>query len=197
MAGSLYYSSVRLIIGLFVLIEFVNCCSVVSYRHHSMQEILNKAEMVVYGKESQRFSYTDNLGGKWQDAYFTVYCVLKSESLIASNITIREVDPRHSCSGTKVTTGKDYILALKKKGDDYEWDEVNVTPNGAAFLATDAVIKEAVRTCGLTKPKAPEGASSSKCPPAHDGQCEVTAGSESHFTVTTVLVLLFSALHLF
>ena len=74
------------------------------------------------GRETERVNRTDESETDEYlrikiDAIFEVYCVLKNDHddvPLHNYITIRQVAPRHGCSGTKVETGKDYFIALQR-----------------------------------------------------------------------------------
>lgn len=160
-----------------------------------MEEILFAADIVVYGKETERIKYQVE-GNEDEKALFSIYCVLKSEKPLNSTITIYNVLYRTSCSGTKVITGKDYILALKEKDDGYEWHEVNVVPDGASFEADAATLAKATRVCGLTNPALPLNSVTGKCPSRFEGECAAgpVGRASSPNTLSVVLVAVVAAL---
>jgi len=124
-----------------------------------MEEILWKADIVVYGQELYRYKVDDD----FYDSTFQVFCVFKNddESLpLPQNITLERVDPVTSCSGTNYNLNEDIILAIQRtESGNFQWHEVNVVPDGAAFEASEENLGRVIWICGLDEHQEPEGSS--------------------------------------
>ena len=168
-----------------------------------MQKILDHQDIVVYGKETERFVKNITGGGFDQTkiSRFQVYCVLKNSNSsrpIAEMIDIDIGLYATSCSGTKVETNKDTLLGLKWAEEKLVWDEPNVVPDGAAFEVTSSdVLESALELCGLRNVTTPVGRSASaepKCPVvnATTACTNSTNIMTSTTTTTSFLIVLFA-----
>ena len=166
-----------------------------------MEEILYKADIVVYGAERSRVPGLDADYAGTKDAIFEVYCVMKNSHPdldIPETIRLLEVEPITSCTGTEYELNQDILLAIKPKGENFEWHEVNVTPDNMAFVVTNSVMTDALTVCGLDTPTLPTGRGSSEDPscPALN-QIVVTADTCTNTAISAMQLttkLLFSML---
>ena len=165
-----------------------------------MERILYNQAIVVYGKETMRYTPPGAPDPQLQNANFTVYCVLKNDDSsqpIPENIIVEEVSPVHSCSGTKITLQTDVILGLRRKEStgNFLWDEPNVTPDGAAFDYTPEVLVRATSVCGVQEPAVPQGRDANAmptCPQISASQKEQCVSSAYRATVQGLVVLMLS-----
>ncbi len=134
---------------LMCVIGLAQSCKVLNWSNMSMEEILTKADIVVYGKEIERFPFPDVTFPDRKDATMEVYCVMKNDDEmqpITEMITIEQVYPRTSCSGTRIRLHQDVVLALSRThSGNFEWHEVNVVPNGAAFHADNSTLRKVAK----------------------------------------------------
>ena len=103
----MFYLPLRLAILMACCLYLSSACKVRNWRHFSMEEVLYKADIVVHGREIDRFEVNDPDGpfSTRQDSIFEVYCVFKNdnpETPIPARITVEQVYPRYTCSGTEV-----------------------------------------------------------------------------------------------
>jgi len=138
-----------------------------------MEEYLWKADIVVYGRETERFDAGDDTFPDRKDSTFQVFCVMKNDneaSPIPATITLEMVEPLNSCQGTHYNLNEDIILALTRtESGNFQWHELNVTPDGAAYEATEENLNRAIWVCGLIEQQEPEGRTADDglphCPP--------------------------------
>jgi len=140
-----------------------------------MEEILYRADIVVYGEETERYNVgaSEVEGLERMDSIFNVYCVFKNDDItlpIPNSIILETVAPRTDCSGTRYNIDERIILAIQRTDSgNFTWHEVNVVPDGAAFPASESNLEKAVSVCGLTEAIVPDGhdaLTSPTCPDA-------------------------------
>lgn len=137
------------------------------YKQYSDVERMLLSQNVIYGKDLNHHEENTTAPGfpfsssAW--ARVSVYAVLKKEGKIAipSRIDIRRITPRNDCSGTKnITSGKEYLFMIRFAGTNdshvFDLDEVNPLQS-AAVEATDNILHDAVKTCGLNNVRPPDG----------------------------------------
>ena len=183
--AAMVFATIAIYLAIF---RVVSGCVPTNWRHFPMEEILFKADIVVYGMETERVA--DPSG--FQNAKFQVFCIFKSPGPdpIPQNITIEEVYPQTSCSGTFVDIGESVILALKRATNgNFKWHEVNVTPDSANFVPTKDNLARTVRVCGLQSPMLPAGRLASQkptCPQVSQTDEMCTIGAKNTTIMTTI-----------
>lgn len=110
----------------------VQCClTSKDYTTKSTSELLDMADIVVYGRDTGHLERIDeNITesvNNVTDCLFRVYCVLKGNAT-EKDITIKHIAPLTTCSGTsdKLKVGMEMIVALRvTENGNYKYHEGN------------------------------------------------------------------------
>ena len=178
----------------------VSGCSSDSFRSMSMEEIMYKADIVVYGAQRTQLA---GLEEDTTDAMFEVFCVLKNSVAnvqVPEMVRILQIKPITSCTGTEYDMDEHILLALTTENGHFKWHEVNVTPDNMAFPVSGATMSRALTVCGLDDPQLPTGrnvTASPKCPLKSEIEvtpdtCTDTASHSVHQTLVVVAITIAS-----
>lgn len=154
---------------LFLVIQCSFCvvlgCKSSTWREMSMEELLLKSDIVVYGedREHRKLRNPDEL-----DSRFDVYCVIKTGAYqVPGQVIIENIDSDDDqCSGVNKQTevGKTYILGLKRTFSGYmKYAEVNSLQK-TAFSSTTENLEKVIAICGLDQWTSPKTGEQDGCP---------------------------------
>lgn len=144
--------------------NFVLGCKTSTWREMSMEELLLKSDIVVYGEDSEHRKLRNP---QELDSRFNVYCVIKSGKYqVPGQVIIENIDAADECSGVRKQTeiGKTYIVGLNRTFSGYmRYAKVNPLQQ-TAFPATKENFDKVVATCGLDKWTFPRTGEQDGCP---------------------------------
>lgn len=140
-------------------------CKTSNWRNMTMEELLLKSDIVLYGKDRDH--------GKLRlptelDTRFDVYCVIKTgQYLVPGQVIIENInDADDACSGVRMQTeeGKKYIVGLSRTFSGYmKYAEINPLQK-TAFAATSDNLDALAATCGLDEWTVPKTGNQDMCP---------------------------------
>ena len=153
---------------LFVLFcDFTSGCKTSDWRNMTMEELLLKSDIVVYGKDREH----SKLRTPFElDARFDVYCVFKTgEYLVPGQVIIENIkDSTDGCSGVNEQTevGNLYIIGLTRTLNGFmKYSKVNPLQK-TAFVPTPENFDKVLATCGLDNWTSPKTGATDGCPAA-------------------------------
>ena len=142
-------------------------CKTEGWRNMSMEELLIKAGVVIYGKDVGH--------GKFRlptmvDARFDVYCVIKKgRNLIPSQVIIEDILNGDGCSAVSGQTevGKEYIIGLERELSGFmSYSDIN-PPQKTAFPVSAENLNKLAATCDLDNWEPPSTGDQFRCPVAN------------------------------
>ncbi|KAL4226106.1 hypothetical protein ACF0H5_014093 [Mactra antiquata] len=189
---------------MFLLSTVVSCavegCMKSEWRNLTMEEILLKSDLVVYGKDTYHGKFRNPIE---LDARFTVYCVIKSGKLsIPGQLVIENIRGNGNlCSGVAMQTleGNEYIVGLSQTLSGYaKYAEINVLQK-SAFPPTNANFEKLAATCDLDNWKPPITGDQDKCPTSTKPRfCtkirDPVISGKDRLTISSALYLMMSVL---
>ena len=146
------------------LVSIATACKTAQWRNMTMEELLLKSDVVVYGKDVGH--------GKLRiptelDARFDVYCVIKTgEYHVPGQVIIEDINEGDACSGVKDQTSenKEYIIGLTRQFSGFmKYSDVNPL-QATSFPATLDKLEAVIRTCGLDDWTPPHTGKQNLCP---------------------------------
>lgn len=146
------------------LASIARACKTAEWRNMSMEELLLKSDVVVYGKDINhgKFRVPTEL-----DARFDVYCVFKTgEYHVPGQVIIENINEGDFCSGVKGQTevNKEYIVGLQRQFSGF-MKYSNINPlQPTAFLATGNNLDKVIAVCGLDNWNPPYTGEQDLCP---------------------------------
>lgn len=150
---------------LFSIFVYINVgCYVQEWRNLTMEDILFKSDVVVYGKDVEhgKFRSPNDV-----DSRFVVYCVIKSGKFrIPENLIVESIDEQELCANVAYQTdvGEDYIIGLTPQLSGF-MKYANVYPlHSSAFPPTVENLQILKGICELQQWSDPETTSRGKCP---------------------------------
>jgi len=119
------------------------------YPRLSMEEILFRAEVVVWGKDIGHFTTKGDI--PQENAHFEVYCAFKDGGMnIPHNITIADASPSNACKGESLTPGTEYLICLRRQADHFQVHYLETNPlQFVSFHPSEETLALASNVCGL------------------------------------------------
>lgn len=153
-----------LLLTTLIFVSKVTACKTAEWRNMTMEEILLKSDVVVYGKDvgHGKFRIPEEL-----DARFDVYCVIKTgEYHVPGQVIIENIREGDTCSGVKEQTSvnREYIIGLTRQFSGFmRYSDVNPL-QASAFPATGENFEAVIATCGLDQWEPPHTGAQNLCP---------------------------------
>lgn len=147
------------------LVTITAGCKTSKWRNMTMEELLIKSDIVLYGKDRDH--------GKLRlptelDTRFDVYCVIKTGQYhVPGQVIIENINNADDvCSGVRMQTeeGKKYIVGLTRTFSGYMKYAVINPLQKTAFAATSDNLDMLAATCGLDDWTLPKTGNQDMCP---------------------------------
>ena len=131
------------------------------------EQIVQTSPLIVHGKDTEHTIHQDPMWRRNRtDSIFKVFCVLKNEynETVNETITLHRILPRNSCETMPTFEGNEYIVMLRKIGENrFEWDPIKKM-HQSSYIYTPERINKTMQICGLTNPTPPMNAIDNMCP---------------------------------
>lgn len=150
--------------AILLLASIARACKTAEWRNMSMEELLLKSDIVVYGKDIDhgKFRIPTEL-----DARFDVYCVFKTaEYNVPGQVIIENINEGDFCSGVRGQTevSKEYIVGFQRQFSGFvKYSNINPL-QPTAFLATENNLEKVIAVCGLDNWNPPHTGAQDLCP---------------------------------
>lgn len=150
--------------SLLVFTQPLRACKTSSWRNMTMEEILLKSDVVLYGEDIEHAKLRVQAE---LDARFNVFCVIKTGLVkIPGQIIIENIRNEDDCLGTNEQTQVNnlYILGVERQMSGF-MTYANVNPlQKSAFPATQENLDKLASTCGLDNWTPPYTGNRDLCP---------------------------------